>query len=100
VEAAGEPGGVRYRQLTAAKLQIDAVLPTLFLPESFDAVWPERKKELVRSYELVDEDFRIPSGTGLGITVDERAVERHPSDVMEPIGPEPPGVDAGTWPLT
>jgi hypothetical protein len=29
--------------------------------------------------------------------VDEKAVERFRSDVVEPISPEPPWVIAGTW---
>jgi len=83
---------------TAATLQIDAVLPTFLLQESFEASWPEWKKRLVRGYALEHGEFHVPTGPGLGITVDEKAVEEYSSDVMEPIGPEPPWVVAGTWP--
>jgi gluconate/galactonate dehydratase len=82
---------------TAASLQMDAVLPTFFLQESFEASWPDWKRSLVRGYEIRDGEFAIPKGPGLGIEVDERAVERYRSDIMDPMGPEPPWVIAGTW---
>lgn len=82
---------------TAATLQMDATLPTFFLQESFEASWPEWKKSLVSGYALENGEFRIPKGPGLGITVNESAVERFRSEEMEPIGPEPPWVIAGTW---
>ncbi|HTW76973.1 MAG TPA: mandelate racemase/muconate lactonizing enzyme family protein [Thermoplasmata archaeon] len=82
---------------TAATLQMDAVLPTFFLQESFEASWPDWKRSLVKGYAIENGEFRIPSGPGLGISVDEKAVERYRSDAVEPIGPEPPWVIAGTW---
>lgn len=82
---------------TAATLQMDATLPTFFLQESFEASWPEWKRSLVRGYAVEDGQFKIPRGPGLGIEVDERAVERYRSEAIEPVGPEPPWVIAGTW---
>ena len=82
---------------TAATLQLDATLPTFFLQESFEASWPEWKRSLVRGYRLENGHLSIPDGPGLGIEVDEKAVERFRSDEMEPTGPEPPWVVAGTW---
>ena len=82
---------------TAATLQMDAVLPTFFLQESFEASWPSWKHSLVRGYAIEAGEFQIPNKPGLGIEVDDRAVERYRSDMMEPIGPEPPWVIAGTW---
>jgi gluconate/galactonate dehydratase len=82
---------------TAATLQMDAVLPTFFLQESFEASWPDWKRSLVRGYAVERGEFRIPTGPGLGITVDEKAVETYRSDAVEPVGPEPPWVIAGTW---
>ncbi len=82
---------------TAATLQMDAVLPTFFLQESFEASWPAWKRSLVRGYALEAGAFAIPAKPGLGIEVDERAVERYRSEAIEPIGPEPPWVIAGTW---
>jgi gluconate/galactonate dehydratase len=82
---------------TAATLQMDAVLPTFLLQESFEASWPEWKRSLVHGYAIEHGEFRIPTGPGLGVTVDERAVDRYRSDAIEPIGPEPPWVIAGTW---
>jgi len=82
---------------TAATLQMDATLPTFFLQESFEASWPEWKRSLVRGVSIEAGEFVIPTGPGLGITVDERAVERYRSDIVDPMGPEPPWVVAGTW---
>jgi len=82
---------------TAASLQIDAVLPTFFLQESFEASWPEWKRSLVRGYSVENGAFEIPRTPGLGIEVVESAVERYRSEGMEPTGPEPPWVIGGTW---
>jgi L-alanine-DL-glutamate epimerase-like enolase superfamily enzyme len=82
---------------TAATLQIDAVLPTFFLQESFEASWPRWKRSLVSGYALEDGEFPIPTGPGLGIKVNEAAVERYRSETVELLGPEPPWVIAGTW---
>ncbi len=82
---------------TAATLQMDAVLPTFFLQESFEASWPEWKRSLVRGYSIERGEFAIPSKPGLGIEIDERAVDRFRSEMIDPIGPEPPWVIAGTW---
>jgi gluconate/galactonate dehydratase len=82
---------------TAATLQMDAVLPTFFLQESFEASWPAWKRSLVRGYAVEDGRFSIPKGPGLGVSVDEKAIEKFRSDEMEPKGIEPPWVVAGTW---
>lgn len=82
---------------TAATLQMDATLATFFLQESFEASWPEWKRSLVRGYSIDRGEFAIPSKPGLGVEVDERAVERYRSDMVDPIGPEPPWVIGGTW---
>ncbi|MGI0132182.1 MAG: enolase C-terminal domain-like protein [Thermoplasmata archaeon] len=82
---------------TAATLQMDATLPTFFLQESFEASWPDWKRSLVRGYAVENGEFKIPRAPGLGVDVDERAVERFRSEAMDPIGPEPPWVIAGTW---
>jgi len=82
---------------TAATLQMDAVLPTFFLQESFEASWPEWKRSLVRGYTIEAGEFPIPTKPGLGVEVNETAVERYRSEVVDPFGPEPPWVVAGTW---
>ncbi len=82
---------------TAATLQMDAVLPTFFLQESFEASWPDWKRSLVRGYSIEGGTFAIPTGPGLGITVDEKAVERFRSEAIDAVGPEPPWVIGGTW---
>ena len=82
---------------TAATLQMDATLPTFFLQESFEASWPAWKRSLVRGYSVDSGEFAIPDRPGLGVEVDERAVERYRSDIVDPMGPEPPWVIAGTW---
>jgi hypothetical protein len=76
---------------------MDAVLPTFFLQESFEASWPEWKRSLVRGYAIESGEFTIPTKPGLGVEVDENAVERYRSEGVDPIGPEPPWVVAGTW---
>ncbi len=82
---------------TAATLQMDATLPTFFLQESFEASWPEWKRSLVRGYAVDSGEFAIPKKPGLGIEVVESAVEKYRSDMVDPIGPEPPWVIGGTW---
>ncbi|MGI0054089.1 MAG: enolase C-terminal domain-like protein [Thermoplasmata archaeon] len=82
---------------TAATLQMDAVLPTFLIQESFESSWPYWKKGLVKGYRLEDGFFEVPDRPGLGIEVDEQAVERARSEIMDPVGPEPPWVIAGTW---
>ena len=83
---------------TAATLQVDATLPTFFIQESFEASWPEWKRSLVRGYRVEGGAFEVPTGPGLGVEVDEAAVDRFRSDEMEPMGrSEPPWVVAGTW---
>jgi gluconate/galactonate dehydratase len=85
---------------TAATLQMDATLPTFFLQESFEASWPEWKRSLVRGYSIEHGEFAIPAKPGLGIEVNETAVERYRSDLVDTLGPEPPWVVAGTWART
>lgn len=82
---------------TAATLQMDATLPTFFLQESFEASWPAWKRSLVRGYSVEGGEFAIPTRPGLGVEVDERAVDRYRSEMVDPIGPEPPWVIGGTW---
>ena len=82
---------------TAATLQLDATLPTFLIQESFESSWPDWKRALVSGYDLEDGHFTVPTRPGLGVTVNEAAVERSRSEAMEPKGPEPPWVIAGTW---
>ena len=82
---------------TAATLQMDAVLPTFFVQESFEASWPDWKRSLVRGYAIESGEFAIPTKPGLGVEVDEKAVEKFRSDAVDAVGPEPPWVIGGTW---
>jgi gluconate/galactonate dehydratase len=82
---------------TAATLHLVSTLPTFLVQESFESSWPAWKRQLVKGGSLEDGKFAVPSGPGLGIQVDERRLERVRVDSMEPIGPEPPWVIAGTW---
>jgi L-alanine-DL-glutamate epimerase-like enolase superfamily enzyme len=82
---------------TAATLQMDAILPTFFLQESFEESWPAWKRALVRGYEVADGECRIPTRPGLGIEIDESALDRARSDEAEPLDPDPPWAVAGTW---
>ena len=45
---------------TAATLQMDAILPTFFLQENFEASWPEWKRSLVRGYSVDRGEFAHP----------------------------------------
>jgi hypothetical protein len=61
-----------------------------------EASWPEWTKSVVRGYAVEDGSFTIPHQPGLGVEVDEQAVERYRWDLVDPSGPEPPWVFGGT----
>ncbi|HKS59335.1 MAG TPA: mandelate racemase/muconate lactonizing enzyme family protein [Thermoplasmata archaeon] len=82
---------------TAATLQLDATLPNFLVQESFEASWPAWKRSLVSGYSIEEGGFGVPDRPGLGIKVRDGALEEFQSSSMEPTGPEPPWVVAGTW---
>ncbi|MDS0256158.1 mandelate racemase/muconate lactonizing enzyme family protein [Thermoplasmatales archaeon AK] len=84
---------------TAATLNIDMTIPNFLIQESFEAFWPDWKRNLVKSgYTLEGGKFRLSGKPGLGIEVDEKIIESNSVEGMEPYDPqEPPWVVSGTF---
>ncbi len=84
---------------TAATLQLDSVIHNFRIQESFEAFWPDWKKNLLKKgYKLDNGYFEVPEGPGLGIEVNERILEEFKTNSMEPLNPnEPPWVVKGTF---
>ncbi|WP_188679899.1 mandelate racemase/muconate lactonizing enzyme family protein [Thermogymnomonas acidicola] len=84
---------------TAATLNVDYTIPNFLIQESFEAFWPDWKKNLVKSgYKLENGYFTLSGRPGLGIEVDEKIIESHKVDGMEPFDEnEPPWVVSGTY---
>lgn len=84
---------------TVASLNVDYTIPNFLIQESFEEFWPDWKKNLVRSgYELDNGYFRLSGKPGLGIDIDEKIIDTHRVEGMEPFdGNEPPWVVSGTF---
>ena len=84
---------------TAATLNVDATLPNFLIQESFEAFWPDWKRNLVKSgYKLENGRFRLSGLPGIGADIDEKILNNHVVDGMEPFDPkEPPWVVSGTY---
>ena len=84
---------------TAATLNVDKTLPNFLIQESFEAFWPEWKRNLVSSgYRLENGRFLLSGKPGLGIEVSEKILESNKVEGMEPFDPrEPPWVVSGTY---
>lgn len=84
---------------TAATLNLDALIHNFRIQESFEAFWPEWKKDLLKKgYKLENGYFYLPEGPGLGIQVNEKIIEEYKTDIMEPFNrDEPPWVVKGTF---
>lgn len=84
---------------TAATLNVDATLPNFLIQESFEAFWPDWKRNLVKSgYKLENGKFTLSGKPGIGADVDEKIVSNNAVDGMEPFDPgEPPWVVSGTF---
>ncbi|MFG1449548.1 MAG: mandelate racemase/muconate lactonizing enzyme family protein [Thermoplasmataceae archaeon] len=84
---------------TAASLNVDTTLNNFLIQESFEAFWPDWKKNLVKSgYKLENGYFTLSGKPGLGIDVDEKILESNAVEGMEPYDPkEPPWVVSGTF---
>jgi gluconate/galactonate dehydratase len=78
---------------------VDTTLNNFLIQESFEAFWPDWKKNLVRSgYKLEKGYFTLSGKPGLGIDVNEKILESNAVDGMEPYDPkEPPWVVSGTF---
>ncbi|MFG1545850.1 MAG: mandelate racemase/muconate lactonizing enzyme family protein [Thermoplasmataceae archaeon] len=84
---------------TAATLNVDKTLPNFLIQESFEAFWPDWKRNLVKTgYKLENGRFTLSGKPGLGIEVNEKILESSKVDGMEPFDPvEPPWVVSGTY---
>ncbi len=84
---------------TAASLNVDYTLPNFLIQESFEAFWPDWKKNLLKTgYKLENGTFTLPGKPGLGVEVSEKILETNRVDGMEPFeASEPPWVVSGTF---
>ncbi len=84
---------------TAATLNVDKTLPNFLIQESFEAFWPDWKRNLVKSgYKLERGRFTLSGKPGIGVDVDEKIVNSNAVEGMEPFDPkEPPWVVSGTY---
>ncbi len=84
---------------TAATLNVDKTLPNFLIQESFEAFWPDWKRNLVKSgYKLENGRFTLSGKPGIGVEVDEKIVSTNAVEGMEPFDPkEPPWVVSGTF---
>ncbi len=84
---------------TAATLNVDATLPNFLIQESFEAFWPDWKRNLVKSgYKLEKGKFTLSGLPGIGADIDEKILNNHVVEGMEPFDPkEPPWVVSGTY---
>lgn len=83
---------------TAATLNLDSTINNFLIQESFEASWPDWKRKLVKGYEIESGYFKLSGKPGLGIEMDEKSLNEHKVDGMEPFDPEsPPWVVSGTY---
>ena len=83
----------------AVTIQVDASIPNFLIQESFYDVFPAWKRQLVKDQSKVEDGYAtVPTKPGLGIEVDERALEEHKAEGQEYFDPnEPVWVVKGTW---
>ena len=84
---------------TAATLNVDYTIPNFLIQESFEAFWPDWKKNLVKSgYKLENGYFTLSGNPGIGVDVNEKILTDFRTDGMEPFDKvEPPWVVSGTY---
>lgn len=84
---------------TAATLNVDYTIPNFLIQESFEAFWPDWKKNLVQSgYKLDNGYFTLSGKPGIGIEINEKILSDYRIDGMEPFDKvEPPWVVSGTY---
>jgi gluconate/galactonate dehydratase len=84
---------------TAATLNLDTTINNFAIQESFEESWPIWKKKLFKSgYTLENGHFKLSGRPGLGFEIDEKALEAHMVDGMEPFDPNAPSwVVSGTY---
>jgi L-alanine-DL-glutamate epimerase-like enolase superfamily enzyme len=83
----------------AVTLQVDASIPNFLIQESFYDVFPQWKKQLVKSQTPVENGYSaVATKPGLGVEVDDRVLEEHAAKGEEYFDPgEPNWVVKGTW---
>jgi L-alanine-DL-glutamate epimerase-like enolase superfamily enzyme len=83
----------------AVTIQIDAAIPNFLIQESFYDVFPAWKRELVKDQPRIENGHApVPTGPGLGVDVDEKALEDHKAEGQEYFNPnEPVWVVKNTW---
>lgn len=83
----------------AVTIQVDAAIPNFLIQESFYDVFPPWKRELVKDQSRIENGYTtVPTRPGIGVEVDEDAVERYQAVGDESFDPEEPvWVIKGTW---
>jgi galactonate dehydratase len=62
-----------------AAVHLLAAIPNALILERMDPDWPGREQVIRTSLAKVDGDLMVPSAPGLGVSIDEDFVARHPS---------------------
>lgn len=76
---------------TAATLNVGYSIPNLLIQESFEAFWPQWKRKLIKSgYRLERGHLKLSGKPGLGISVNDKALEEHKVKGMEPFNAKEP----------
>lgn len=78
---------------TAACVQLDAAIPNFALQEYTGESEPPKSYPLVRPLELKDGYLTVPTGPGLGIALNEKALRNYP--VKDKVLDTPIGCDGG-----
>lgn len=83
----------------AVTVQLDAVIPNFLIQESFYDCFPDWKRELVYRQPPVENGRTVvPTKPGLGVEVNEKALEKHKAEGQEYFNPdEPVWVVKNTW---
>ncbi len=83
----------------AVTIQMDAAIPNFLIQESFYDVYPAWKRELVKEQPRIEEGYvTVPTRPGLGVEVNEKALEEHKAEGQEYFNAdEPVWVVKGTW---
>jgi len=76
---------------TAACIQLDAAIPNFALQEYTGEAAPPKSDLLVEPLELVDGYLTVPTGPGLGIELNEEALNKYP--VLDKVLDTPIGFD-------
>ncbi len=83
----------------AATIQVDATIPNFLIQESFYDCFPEWKRELVNNEPKIENGYSaIPKKPGLGISVNEKILDKYKVEGQEYFNPdEPVWVVKNTW---